>query len=349
MMWALVSAKGSPGVTTFGLAAVATLQPGEGLLAELDPAGGGVRKTTLEALTAARALGEPSAVVIAAPGSAAGVKDTLAEYGAATVYVADDPQLEAPLPQPRVDVLARLVGEKGIDTVLFAATVLTADIAAGLAARLDAGLNWDLVDLALDHGGLVGKRPALGDSVYVDVGWKSEPRLALIRSGTFDPAPTGGEAELEQIPVELEEFSLAAKMLEQAHEESEGPTIEDAEVIVAGGRGLGQAENFSLVEGLAKALGGAVGATRAVVDAGWYPYATQVGQTGKTVSPKLYVACGISGAIQHKVGMQNSNVIVAINKDPNAPIFEYSDLGVVGDLHEIVPKLTELVRARKAA
>jgi electron transfer flavoprotein alpha subunit len=171
----------------------------------------------------------------------------------------------------------------------------------------------------------------------------------LIRTGTFDPAETGGEAEVEKVDVALEEFSTQATMIEQAHEESEGPSIEDAEVIVAGGRGLGSPENFKLVEELARALGGAVGATRAVVDAGWYPYATQVGQTGKTVAPRVYIACGISGAIQHKVGMQGSNVIVAINKDANAPIFEYADLGVVGDLHEIVPKLTELVRQRKAA
>ena len=138
-------------------------------------------------------------------------------------------------------------------------------------------------------------------------------------------------------------------MVEQAHAESSGPSIEDADVIVAGGRGLGAPENFTLAEELARALGGAVGATRAVVDAGWYPYSAQIGQTGKTVSPKLYVALGISGAIQHKVGMQSSNVIVAINKDPNAPIFEFSDLGVVGDVHEIVPQLTELVKQRRAS
>jgi electron transfer flavoprotein alpha subunit len=151
------------------------------------------------------------------------------------------------------------------------------------------------------------------------------------------------------VSVELEDFSTKATMLEQAHEEQVGPSIEDADIIVAGGRGLGEPEKFALVEELAKALGGAVAATRAVVDAGWYPYSTQVGQTGKTVSPRLYVACGISGAIQHKVGMQGSGTIVAINKDPNAPIFDYCDLGVVGDLHEIVPKLTELVRAQRGS
>jgi electron transfer flavoprotein alpha subunit len=270
-------------------------------------------------------------------------------YGAARVHFADDVLLSAPLPQPRVDALEALVRERGFDTVLFAASVLSADIAAALAARLDTGLNWDLTDLVEQDGKLVGTRPALGDSVYVDVGWTSEPRLALIRSGTFEPAETGGSAEVERFEPRLQDFSLAARMVEQAHEESEGPSIEDAEVIVAGGRGLGGPEKFALVEELAKALGGAVAATRAVVDAGWYPYATQVGQTGKTVSPKLYIAVGISGAIQHKVGMQSSGAIVAINKDPNAPIFEYADLGVVGDLHEIVPKLTELVRGRKAA
>jgi electron transfer flavoprotein alpha subunit len=266
---------------------------------------------------------------------------------AGKVWVADDPALEAPLPQPRVDVLAKVVQEGGYDTVLFAASVLAADVAAGLAARLDAGLNWDLVDLEQRDGTLVGTRPALGDSVYAEVGWKSEPRLAIVRAGTFDPAESGGEPEVVSVGVELEDFSKRATMLEQAHEEQTGPSIEDADIVVAGGRGLGGPENFALVEDLAKALGGAVAATRAVVDAGWYPYSTQVGQTGKSVSPKLYVACGISGAIQHKVGMQGSSVIVAINKDANAPIFEFSDLGVVGDVHQVVPKLTELVRGRK--
>jgi electron transfer flavoprotein alpha subunit len=309
---------------------------------------GKLQKDSLGVLAKAASLGgEVEAVLLGSE-----VNELAAEagkYGAKRVHVDDDVLLDKPLPQPRVDALETLLGEHQFDAVLFAASVLSADMAAALAARLDAGLNYDLTDVAVEDGKLVGKRPALGDSVYVDVGWSSKPRLALFRSGTFEPAESGGSAEVVTFDSRFQDFSLAATMVEQAHEESEGPSIEDADVIVAAGRGLGSPDNFGLVEELAKALGGAVAATRAVVDAGWYPYSTQVGQTGKTVSPKLYVAVGISGAIQHKVGMQSSGVIVAINKDPNAPIFEYADLGVVGDLHEIVPKLTELVRARKAA
>ena len=195
-------------------------------------------------------------------------------------------------------------------------------------------------------GELVGKRPALGDTVLVDVGWTGSPRLALFRSGALEPVESGGSAEVEEVETSFSDFSTLATLVEHTQEESSGPSIEDADIIVAGGRGLGSPEGFAILEELAAALGGAVGATRAVVDAGWYPYSTQVGQTGKTVSPRLYIACGISGAIQHKVGMQGSGTIVAINKDPNAPIFDFCDLGVVGDLHQIVPKLTELVRAR---
>jgi electron transfer flavoprotein alpha subunit len=308
---------------------------------------GRLQKDSLGLLSKAASLGDAEAVVLGS-----GVLELAAEagrFGAQRAHVDDDVLLDRPLPQPRADALQTLLENEGFDAVLFASSVLSADVAAALAARLDAGLNYDLTDLAVEDGELVGKRPALGDSVYVDVGWSSEPRLALIRSGTFEPQESGGTADVVPFESRFQDFSLAATMVEQAHEESEGPSIEDADVIVAAGRGLGGPDNFGLVEELAKALGGAVAATRAVVDAGWYPYSTQVGQTGKTVAPKLYVAVGISGAIQHKVGMQSSGLIVAINKDPNAPIFEYADLGVVGDLHEIVPKLTELVRARKSA
>jgi electron transfer flavoprotein alpha subunit len=303
-------------------------------------------KNALGVLGKAAELGNAAGVVCGS--GVAEVARRAGAFGAAKVYVADDAALEAPLPQPRVDVLAGLVREHGFDTVLFGQSVLAADVAAGLAGRLDAGLNWDLVDLVQEDGALVGKRPALGDSVYADVGWRSEPRLALFRTGALEPRETGGEAEIEQVAVALEDFSSRATMLEQAHEEQSGPSIEDADVIVAGGRGLGGPDRFGMIEELARALGGAVAATRAVVDAGWYPYSAQVGQTGRTVSPKLYVACGISGAIQHKVGMQGSSTIVAINKDPNAPIFDFADLGVVGDVHEIVPRLTQLVRERRS-
>jgi electron transfer flavoprotein alpha subunit len=305
---------------------------------------GELEKGGLGVLGKAAALGDATGVVLGP-----GARDAAAgagAYGASKVFVSEDEALASPLPQPRVDAVAALVDQTSPDAVLFGASVLSADIAAGLAARLDAGLNWDLTDLEVSDGELVGKRPALGDTVLVDVGWTGAPRLGLVRSGALDPVPSDGSAEVNELSAEFQDFSTLATLVEQTQEESSGPSIEDADIIVAGGRGLGSPEGFKLMEELADALGGAVGATRAVVDAGWYPYSTQVGQTGKTVSPKLYVACGISGAIQHKVGMQGSGTIVAINKDPNAPIFDFCDFGVVGDLHQIVPKLTELARSR---
>ncbi len=303
-------------------------------------------KGALAAVSKAASLGQAAAVAVGA-----GAREAVARaaaFGAGSGYVAEGPALDSPLPQPRVDVLAALVRDGGFDAVLFAQSVLAADVAAGLAARLEAGLNWDLVDLRLEEDRLVGTRPALGDSVYVDVGWRSRPALALFRSGALEPVETGGEADIEEVSAALQPFSTAAVLVERASAEEAGPSIEDADVIVAGGRGVGGPEGFRPLEELARALGGAVAATRAVVDAGWYPYSAQVGQTGKTVAPRLYIACGISGAIQHKVGMQGSGTIVAINKDPNAPIFEFCDLGVVGDVGRIVPQLTELVRARKS-
>jgi electron transfer flavoprotein alpha subunit len=306
---------------------------------------GELTKGSLGVLAKAASLGEADAVVLGS--GVGGLAEAAGRHGAAKVYVVDDPALSSPLPQPRVDALAAVVERGGADNVLFASSVLAADVAAGLAARLEAGLNWDVTDLVVDGGDLVAKRPALGDTVLVDCGWTSTPRLALVRSGTFDPVETGGSAQVEDVAVSFEDFSLQAQLVEHTFEESSGPSIEEADVIVAGGRGLGAPEGFALCEDLAAALGGAVAATRAVVDAGWYPYSAQVGQTGKSVSPKLYIALGISGAIQHKVGMQGSGVIVAVNKDPNAPIFDFADLGVVGDLHQIAPKLAELVRAHK--
>ncbi len=307
---------------------------------------GAIQKGALGVLARALDLGGDVAGVVV--GHEVGdVAAAAGAFGAPNVYVVDAPAFAAPLPQPRVDALEAAVAASGAENVLFAASVLSADVAAGLSARLDAGLNWDVTDFRMEGGQLVAKRPALGDTVLVDVGWTSAPRIALVRSGAFEPVETGGSATVHDVTVALQDFSTGARMVEQAHEQASGPSIEDAEVIVAGGRGLGTPAGFKLAEELAAALGGAVAATRAVVDAGWYPYSTQVGQTGKSVAPKLYIALGISGAIQHKVGMQNSGTIVAINKDPNAPIFDFADFGVVGDLNQVAPRLAELVRARK--
>lgn len=314
----------------------------------LEHHGSAIQKGSLGVLTKAVSLDPDTDAVVIGSG-VAGLAETAGRYGAKRVFVADNEALEAPLPQPRVDVIAALVKDKGHSNVLFAASVLASDVAGGLSARLDAGLNWDLNGLEMDGGNLVGKRSALGDTIRADVGWSAEPRLGLIRAGSFDAVESGGSATVEQLTPQIDDFSSRAVMVDQAHEEQSGPSIEDADILVTGGRGLGAPEAFSLMEELASALGGAVASTRAVVDSGWYPYATQVGQTGKVVSPKLYIGAGVSGAIQHKVGMQTSQVIVAINKDPNAPIFDFSDLGVVGDLQTIVPALTALVKERKAS
>lgn len=272
--------------------------------------------------------------------------------GAAHVYVADDPTLAAPLPQPRVDVLAALVRQHELDTVLFATSSLTTDVAGALANRLQAGLNWDLVDLELRGGELAGRRLALQDSVLVEVGWQGSPRLALLRPAAFGPDPPGpagvaGEPAVEAYPAVIEPWSAQVRLVERRAEEAGASSIGDAELVVAGGRGLGGAHGFELLEELADALGAAVGASLPAVEIGWYPRRALVGQSGTSVAPRLYLACGISGAIQHKLGMQNAGTIVAINTDPRAPIFDFADLAVVGDVYEIVPDLTALVRARR--
>jgi electron transfer flavoprotein alpha subunit len=288
------------------------------------------------------------AAVLAGRGSLGALALEAGKFGAAKVYIAEDDANDPPLPQPHLDVVEQVVRSGGYDTVFFSTSVLSTDIAAGLAARLEAGLNWDLIEILQRDGELVGKRLALQDTVLVEVGWRSDHRIAMFRRGSFDVvASPSREPEVEAAAVEPQQGSRRVAIVGHTPRESGGPSIADAEVIVAGGIGLGGAEHFALAEELAALLGGAVGATRAAVYKGWYPSASQVGQTGKTVAPKLYLALGISGAVQHKVGMQNSKVIVAVNKDTNAPIFAFSDLAVVGDLHTIVPKLIDLLRQRK--
>lgn len=313
----------------------------------LEHNGSNIQKGSLGVLSKAASLDPDTAGVLVGNG-VAGLAEIAAKHGAAKVYVVDDAAFEAPLPQPRVDAIAKIVADNGIDTVLFGASVLSADIAGGLSARTDGGLNWDLSDIEGTGDATTGKRAALGDSVYVDVGWTATPRIGLFRSGSFDPVENAAAGEVVSVDASAEDFSAKASLVSQEGAgDSAGPAIEEAEILVTGGRGLGSPEGFGILEELAKALGGAVASTRAVVDSGWYPYATQIGQTGKTVAPKLYIGCGVSGAIQHKVGMQSSQTIVSINKDGTAPIFDFSDLGVVGDLHQVVPKLTEKVRERK--
>jgi electron transfer flavoprotein alpha subunit len=270
-----------------------------------------------------------------------------ARHGASIVYLVDHPSLRDPLPEPRVRVIERLVRTHGIDTVLFPTSVLASDIAGSLAVSLDAGLNWDLSGLRLDGGRLVGERLALGDSVALRVGWQGVPRLGLMRPGIASPQATNTRGEIVPVEIVDDDHQTSVEILAREEQPRSATPLEDAEIIVAGGRGLGAAENFALVEDLAAALGGMVGASRAVVELGWYPQPAQIGQTGKTVAPRLYVACGISGAIHHKVGMQRSEVIVAVNTDRSAPIFDLCDLGIVGDATRLLPKLTSAIRARR--
>jgi electron transfer flavoprotein alpha subunit len=270
---------------------------------------------------------------------------SLGKYGASKVFRAKAPE---GLAQPVVDAMAKVIQDEGYKYALFGGGLLGFEIGAGLTARLNAGVTMEVTEVKAQDGKLVAVRPILQDSAVVDVDYVSEPGIIIGRLNAFDADESGdGQAEVVDVDVQLEEHSTKAKMVQRGEQRGADVNIEDAELLVAGGRGLGKAEGFELCEQLAEALGGAVAATRAVVDAGWYPYAAQIGQTGKTVAPKLYLAAGISGAIQHKVGMQNSENIVAINKDPNAPIFEFSDLGIVGDLNKILPKLTEAVKAKK--
>ncbi len=294
---------------------------------------------------AAEIGGEASALVVGEIDDAACAG--LGAYGASKVYRAKS--LPEGLAQPIIDAMAQVITENEISYALFGGGLLGFEIGAGLTARLGAGVTMEVTAVRADGGKLIAERPVLQDSAIVDVGYVSEPGVIIGRLNAFDLLEGGsGQAEVIDIEVELSEWSTRATMISRGESGDEGGVnIEDADLLVGGGRGLGEKENFKLAEDLAEALGGAVAATRAVVDAGWYPYATQIGQTGKTVAPKLYLAAGISGAIQHKVGMQGSEAIVAINKDQNAPIFDYCDLGVVGDLHKILPKLTEAIKAKK--
>ena len=273
---------------------------------------------------------------------------SLGRYGAKKVLVAEGPE---GLAQPLVDAMAQAITDGGYGYALFGGGLLGFEIGAGLAARLGAGVAMEVTNVRAEGGELIAERPILGDSAISEIKYRSPVGIIIGRLNAFEIREAGDatDAPVEQLSYELSPHSTRATMITRGEQRGADVDIEGADILVAGGRGLGKAEGFKLAEDLAAAFGGnaAVAATRAVVDAGWYPYAAQIGQTGKTVAPKLYLAAGISGAIQHKVGMQRSENIVAINKDANAPIFEFSDLGIVGDLNKILPKLTEAVKVKK--
>jgi electron transfer flavoprotein alpha subunit len=289
--------------------------------------------------------GECHAVVVGGDDLTDELCATVGDWGATKVFRAAGPE---GLAQPVVDVMAKVIDDNGHSYALFGGGLLGFEIGAGLAARKHAGVTMEVTAVRAENGELIAERPILQDSQISESRYRGDLGVIIGRLNAFEPTQTGGTAEVVDVDVEFSPWSTQATMVQRGEQRGEDVNIEDADVLVAGGRGLGQAEGFKLAEDLAEAMGGAVAATRAVVDAGWYPYSTQIGQTGKTVAPKLYLAAGISGAIQHKVGMQGSENIVAINKDANAPIFEFSDLGIVGDLNKILPKLTEAVKAKKA-
>ena len=290
--------------------------------------------------------GECHVLVLGGDGLSDDLAGSLGAYGAAKVFRVNGPE---GLAQPVVDAMANVMDSGGHRYALFGGGLLGFEIGAGLAARLDAGVTMEVTAVRVEGGELLAERPILGDSSISTSSYKDKG-IIIGRLNAFEANESGGgAATVEDVQVELSPWSTKAKMVQRGEQRGADVDIEGADILVAGGRGLGKAEGFELAEALAAAFGGnsAVAATRAVVDAGWYPYAAQIGQTGKTVAPKLYLAAGISGAIQHKVGMQSSENIVAINKDANAPIFEFSDLGIVGDLNKILPKLTEAIKAKK--
>ena len=315
------------------------------VLAELNPGGEGVRKTTLEALTAARALGEVSAVVAGAPGTAAGVRDKLAEYGAATVYVAESGDFDDYLVAPKAELLAQLVSEKSPAGVVVPSSPEGKEIAARVALKTGSGFLTDVTEIAADG---TATQLAFAGQVIVHSKVTTGTPIYTLRGNSVAPEPAPAAGAEQQESVTVSDAAKATRVLDRVVElKSSRPELTEAAIVVSGGRGVASAENFSIIEGLADSLGAAVGASRAAVDSGFYPHSFQVGQTGKTVSPQLYVAVGISGAIQHRAGMQTSKNIVAINKDPEAPIFELADFGVIGDLNAVVPQATELITARK--
>ncbi len=312
------------------------------ILVLAEHSGESVKKVTCELLTLARRFGEPS-VVWAGPGADAG-RERLAEFGAETVYVAAGEEFDDYVVAPKAELLATLVADKSPAAVLVASTAEGREVAARLAVKTGSGLITDAVDVA---EGLIAEQSIFGGAIIVQSRVRAGTPIVAVRPNAVAPESAPGAARVENVSVGVSDAAKGARVTERVEQErSERPELTEASIVVSGGRGVGSAENFALIEKLADSLGAAVGASRAATDAGWYPHQFQVGQTGKTVSPQLYLAVGISGAIQHRAGMQTSKTIMVINKDAEAPIFELADFGIVGDLFQVVPQLTEEIQKR---
>lgn len=313
------------------------------ILVLVDHVEGTPKKVSYELLTLARELGTPSAVVLGKGASAAAEK--VAAYGAETVYVSEADELDGFLVGPKASVLAQLVGDKSPAAVLLPSNVEGKEIAARLAVKVEGGLLTDTTGVTAD---LVAEQPIFGGAVVVQSKVATGTPIITVRANSTPPSEAPAAGTVEQVTATFSDGDKAAKVVESVVEDKGGrPDLGDASIVVSGGRGVGSSENFAIIEALADTLKAAVGASRAATDAGWYPHQNQVGQTGRTVSPQLYIAVGISGAIQHRAGMQTSKTIVAINKDPEAPIFELADYGLVGDLNTVVPALTDEITKRK--
>ncbi|NKY60011.1 electron transfer flavoprotein subunit alpha/FixB family protein [Nocardia flavorosea] len=314
------------------------------VLVLVEHADGAVKKVTTELLSAAATLGEPSAVVLGVPGTADKLSDALAAAGAAKIYVAESDDVENYLITPKVDVLAGLVESASPAAVLVAASAEGKEVSGRLAARIGSGLLVDVIDVKADGSAV---HSIFGGAFTVDAKATGDVPVISVRPGSIEAKASAGAGEKVTVEVPAQEEGVVKVTSREPVVAGDRPELTEANIVVSGGRGVGSADNFSVVETLADSLGAAVGASRAAVDSGYYPGQFQVGQTGKTVSPQLYVALGISGAIQHRAGMQTSKTIIAVNKDEEAPIFEIADYGIVGDLFNVAPQLTEEVKKHK--
>jgi electron transfer flavoprotein alpha subunit len=306
---------------------------------------GKLQPTAAELLTKARELGDVTAVALGAGARAAA--DVLGKHGAKTVYVNEDKAFDEFLAEPAADALEAVNKSESPDLILFAFSSDSRDVAGRFAARTGIGVISNASDVESSGDGFAVRVPYFGGAKVATMRANARPAIILVRPKSFEASEAGGSAEVKDLALAVADGSRRARVVDRVVEASEKVKLEDAKVVVSGGRGMGGPDNFPLLEDLATALGGAVGASRAVVDAGWVPYSMQVGQTGKSVRPGVYIAVGISGAMQHTVGMKASKVIIAINKDPEAPIMKMADLGVVGDALKIVPALTAAVKAKK--